>query len=127
MTETNNLDVSKKLSLESKQLLDELGTISTKAADLIPRIYESLKHDGLNPSEIRGFIESRISIGDRRLRQLLPAEAKRDYIIRKKLPNVQKVHNQARLVVEQEPIIPAPIETVREAEIKYHTNNQPKQ
>ena len=88
MTNDNTIGISKKLSLESKHLLDELGMISTKAADLIPRLYESLKHDGLSPSEIRGFIESRISIGERRLRQLLPPEAKRDYIIRKKLPNI---------------------------------------
>ena len=106
MTEAITPNITKKLSPESQHLLDELGMISTKAADLIPRIYESLKHDGLEPSEIRGFIESKINIGERRLRQLLPPEAKRDYTIRKKLPNVQKVHNQARLVVDEEPTIP---------------------
>ena len=119
MTEAITRNITKKLSPESKQLLDELGMISTKAADLIPRLYESLKQDGLKPSEIREFIESKINIGERRLRQLLPPEAKRDYTIRKKLPNsnVQKAHNQTRLVVPEEPTIPPPVEIHKQAEI----------
>ena len=119
MTKTNNLDVNKKLSPQSKQLLDELGTITTKAADLVPRLYKSLENDGLGNSEIFQMIKEKIDISRARLYELIPPESKRPYKKVHKLDNsnVQQLHNQRRLVVPEEPTIPPPSEVVREAEI----------
>lgn len=116
MTEAITPNISKKLSSESKQLLDELATITTKATDLVPRLYNSLEKDGLGNSEIFGIIKEKIDISRARLYDLIPPEKKRPYKLAAS-KNVQKLDNQARLVVPEEPTIPPPPRVVREVEI----------
>ena len=91
-TEENKPDVSKKLSLKSRDLLDKLEGVSLTAAELIPKLYKSLKDDGLDPSEIRRLIEAKISISQRRLRQLLPSESKKPRMVRQFAATLPATH-----------------------------------
>lgn len=119
----------KNLSDESQYLLDELDKrlheieISSKSAsELIPRLYESLKKDGLSPQQARKLIEEKVDVSQRTLRRALPAEAKRPYNSdmmseSKKLPNgnlAKPKPSNAMLIVEKEPDIPAMPHTIIE-------------
>ena len=115
-TKDSNLNESKKLSLESKDLLEKLEGVSLTAAELIPRLYKSLKDDGLKPSEIRGLIEDRIAISQRRLRQLLPLEAKNQRMIRSVaaiVPQASVVKTTANPEIVKILFDPAPIDRDR--------------
>jgi hypothetical protein len=67
---------NKKLSEESKALLGKLDKIVLNAGEIIPKLYASLKADGLEPKECREIIESRVEISRSQLLTLLPIEAK---------------------------------------------------
>lgn len=109
-------DANKSISQNSMSLLSQLETMSIKASQLIPQVYNSLKNDGLSPEEARDMIEQRISISQRRLRELLPLEAKNPNMTRP--PRRISPQNNARLVVEEVPKIPAPEQPIIEPELE---------
>jgi hypothetical protein len=110
ITDSNSIDVSKKLSLESKHLLEEIGNLSIRTADLIPRLYHSLVNDGLKPKEAYTIITEKVDIGRRRLQQLIPPEAKNPKMAR----NLR--HLVPQLASDKPPAIPPRPEAIQDVE-----------
>ena len=130
MTESNNLDVNKKLSKhEALREYDEL--FREQAANIIEayrnmdRLLDLLKSAGYSQSEaitkmsedakkigLRGFSEAsiRYKLSDESKKQTKPGPRKSNRTV-----TFQQVNR--RLVVPEEPTIPPPPEVVREAEI----------
>jgi hypothetical protein len=132
MTEAITPNISKKLSPESKRLLEEFTELSIRGANLVPDLYSSLHEDGLEHKEILNLIEERLDIGRRRLYQLLGPDQKRSFT--KTKTKVKQIalskptdRNQVRLVVPEEPKIPPPPQVVREANILESEPEPPKQ
>lgn len=108
MTETNDPNISKKLSSESKSLVGQLQNVATKATHIIPQLYDSLRKDGLEPFEARDYIEEIVTITRRQLTNILPNEAKHIEMVRK--------HEFAEVFPQNEPPQTPPPQVVREAE-----------
>lgn len=109
-SQESRIDKVNNLSPESKALLGELERMSTKAAELITRLYTCLRNDGFEPHEARHMIEQRIEVSQRTLRRALPSEAKSQAKIRPQFADRMTAKpSNARLVLEdEEPKIPAP-------------------
>lgn len=114
----------KNLSQESQDLLNELQSIATKAADIIPRLYASLRKDGLTKKDARNMIQSRMDVSDRTIRRTLPEEAKQEYNRYHngkldKMSDIRSrtiVQNQAKLADVTSVSIPPPEQPIIEPE-----------
>lgn len=109
--DSTNIKV-KNLSEESRGLLGELERMSTKAAELISRLYASLRKDGFTPVDARKMIEDRIEVSQRTLRRALPDEAKSQNKVRpQQFADILSANHELRssdatLVLDKEPDIP---------------------
>jgi hypothetical protein len=124
MSEENTKIQLKNLSDESQRLLDDLDKMVIKASDLIPRVYASLKKDGLNPQQARLLIEERIEISQRRLEELIPPEAKNQRMIRKVSGKLSRSSRQLTSDIEEDvkkPNIPAARYNPVEAQLESKT------
>jgi uncharacterized protein (UPF0335 family) len=84
MTESNNLDVSKKLSQQLETKIEKVNQKYAKTKDEIKAeiidIYNSAIAEGFTPMQARRICEERIDIfSDRTIRRWLPTEATRSY------------------------------------------------
>ena len=70
-------------SAEYRRLLEGLKNVFVSAADTAVKLYEQGKKDGLSNEEIRRDIEAALDglVKERRLREVLPLELKRRYVI----------------------------------------------
>jgi hypothetical protein len=116
ITDSNSIDVSKKLSLESKHLLEEIGNLSIRTADLIPRLYHSLVNDGLKPKEAYTIITEKVDIGRRRLQQLIPPEAKNPKMARNLRHLVPQIEKVKEIAISKQPEIPPRPEVIQDVE-----------
>jgi hypothetical protein len=113
MTEEILSTSNKKLSDESKRLLDKLGGLAETATRLIPETYVHLREDGFTVLEARELIQERIQVSERHLRRLLPEEAKDVKQVRTSSRRIL-ADKWPRLASDTPPVIeiPAPTELV---------------
>ena len=123
MTQTNNLDVNKKLSKLKQIAIDIVSGIESviKNRDIINQRLDEGRRLGFSDIEIGDAIrrESKGKLSDRTVRYYLPDTAKHiKHASEHKQPAMLPVQQvNRRLVVPEEPTIPPPPEVHQEAEI----------
>lgn len=74
----DNTDIQvKNLSEKTKLIINEYDRILVKGSEIVPRLYYSLvQNDGFSPQDAFKFIKDKVDLSARRLRDLVPKEAK---------------------------------------------------
>lgn len=124
MTEDSEIKGDKRLSKESKNLIRELQKIATKASAIIPRLYESLRKDGLEPFQARGYIQELVDVSQRTVRGLLSEEARHTEMTRLPHTTAEKISANPEPEPKKEIQIPPPKQEIKEVEPEPITENK---